>query len=351
MVKIRAIQLAVISAIMSFSFSAANGFEKMAGCLVASQNCEAFRSIRKQTNPGHIRLEPGIFYPLKGKNKADAATHYQVRIDALKVPDRWVKVSCGKPVKCSAKTRHESVGKQRSKGRKYPGKKYSSGRSGKKTGGNGHYLLAVSWEPAFCEGHRGKAECKAMTAQSFDATHLSLHGLWPQPRNNAYCNVDSAQKSLSRRRRWNSLAPLELSAQTMEDLKKVMPGVKSNLQRHEWVKHGSCYKDGSAEVYYQDSVALMAQLNGSAVRNLFSGNIGMHITSRQIRESFDQAYGKGSGAKVNVRCDKKGKLVSELWINLQGEINQGVKMAELLKNAKPARNSCDGGIVDLAGYQ
>ncbi len=326
----------------------AHSFEKMNGCFVASSNCEAFRSIRKKTNPGHIRLEPGISYPLKGKNKI-AATHYQLRIDALKVPDRWVQISCGKVIEhCTAENK-----KTRAfyKGRKtYKGKRYA-GRNGHKTGGNGHYLLAVSWEPAFCESHRGKAECKTMTAQSYDASHLSLHGLWPQPRNNAYCNISVGQKSLDKRHRWNSLEPLKITGETMEILRKVMPGVKSNLQRHEWVKHGSCYKDGSAETYFKDSIALMNELNSSAVKEVFAKNIGKHITTTQIRSAFDKAFGVGSGTKVKVRCDKKGKLVSEIWINLKGSIEQGSSLKTLLAHAKPARNSCQGGVVDPAGYK
>ncbi len=333
-----------------FSLSSSSlAFEKMQGCFVASQNCEAFRSIRKKTNPGHIRLEPGVSYPLKGKNKP-AATHYQLRIQALKTPDRWVAISCGKVVEqCAAASGEKQAAQQHGK-KHYEKKRRYGGKHSGKVKGNGHYLFAVSWEPAFCEGHRGKAECKSMTQQSVDANNLSLHGLWPQPRNNAYCNVTVAQKSLDRAHKWGVIKPLGLSAKTMEELKKVMPGVQSNLQRHEWVKHGSCYKDGSAEVYYQHSIDLINKLNLSGVNKLFKDNIGKSLSSAQIRTAFDKAFGIGSGAKVNVRCDRKRKYISELWINLQGEINQATSFADLLKGAKPARNSCQGGLVDKAGY-
>ena len=51
------------------------------------------------------------------------------------------------------------------------------------------HVLAFGWEPAFCLRHEDKAECGNETGQSFGASHLSLHGLWPQPRGKAYCNV------------------------------------------------------------------------------------------------------------------------------------------------------------------
>ena len=43
------------------------------------------------------------------------------------------------------------------------------------------YVLAASWQPAFCatSAGQGKAECVSQTADRFDATHFSIHGLWP----------------------------------------------------------------------------------------------------------------------------------------------------------------------------
>ena len=42
----------------------------------------------------------------------------------------------------------------------------------------GFYLLAMTWAPSFCCGEPAKQEC-AQLAGSFAATHLTLHGLWP----------------------------------------------------------------------------------------------------------------------------------------------------------------------------
>ena len=53
----------------------------------------------------------------------------------------------------------------------------------------GEAILSLSWEPAFCEGHANKRECASATPSGFDATHFTLHGLWPQPRRKQYCNV------------------------------------------------------------------------------------------------------------------------------------------------------------------
>ena len=55
--------------------------------------------------------------------------------------------------------------------------------------------LAIGWQAAFCETRPSKRECaNARPNDRFDATHFTLHGLWPQPRRRAYCGVDEAHR-------------------------------------------------------------------------------------------------------------------------------------------------------------
>ncbi|HIO93364.1 MAG TPA: ribonuclease [Leucothrix mucor] len=297
--------------------------EKLSGCFQATQACEAFRSIRKKTNPENIHLTLEKIYPLVAKNKANAATHYQILITDASPTRRWVATECGQ--------RLESCPK---------GSKSISRKT------KDEYLLAVSWQPSFCETHQSKPECKTLTAKRFDAQNLSLHGLWPQPRNNAYCDVSIKDKSIDRAKRWSLLQPLELESDTAKLLAKLMPGFASNLQRHEWIKHGTCYgKDANA--YYTDALSLLQEINHSSVAALFRENIGKQISSKQIRQQFDLAFGKGSGNKVNLRCDRKGR-VAELWINLKGDIQSKLSLSNLLKKAPQTQSNCNSGVVDPA---
>ena len=59
-------------------------------------------------------------------------------------------------------------------------------------------MLAVTWQPAFCQLHARKPECGSQTSDRFDATHFTLHGLWPQPRAKEYCGVSAALRDLDR---------------------------------------------------------------------------------------------------------------------------------------------------------
>ena len=90
------------------------------------------------------------------------------------------------------------------------------------------------------------------------------------------------------------------------------------------------------------------QINKSQVRDLFADNIGNNITATEIRAKFDAAFGAGSGNKVNVKCT--GKLITELWLNLNGEIASNTQLADLLKNAPPTKLSCQEGRIDPVGF-
>jgi len=295
---------------------------KIDGYFIAEKSCEAVHSIKKGTYP--FTLTKGMAYKVKAKNKPEAS-HYLITIESLEEnPNKWVPVDCG-VLLTDFKTRQiEKPEKEKD------------------------YLLAISWQPAFCQSHQRKLECETQTEDRYDATHLSLHGLWPQPRNNAYCNVSDKDKSIDRRNAWHLLDPLGLTEETFVELFISMPGVASHLQRHEWIKHGTCYSD-SAETYYQDSLNLINKINDTNVSTLFANNINKTITSEQIRSAFDEAFGEGSGEKVNVKC-RKG-LIVELWVNLKGDINNDDNISRLLQNAPAVNNvSCESGMVDAVGF-
>jgi ribonuclease T2 len=307
-------------------FGASHAAEKLVGCFEATQSCEALRSIRKKTNPDNLSLTVGKEYRLIAKNKANAATHYQLMIDGAKSQQRWVAISCGRVLdNCSTKSTTLSSAKSAS----------------------GHaYLLALSWQPSFCESHQRKSECNTLTSSRFDARHLVLHGLWPQPRHNAYCGVSVKDKSIDRKKRWDLLQPLTLSATVKKELQTVMPAYASNLQRHEWIKHGTCYGK-NANDYYADALSLTREINNSAISALLREHIGKKITSQKIRQRFDSVFGAGSGKKVNLRCDRKGNI-AELWINLKGDTKGQFSLKTLLPHAANAKSSCKSGLVDPA---
>jgi ribonuclease T2 len=302
-------------------------FEPMDGCFVATAACPALPSIRTASNPGGIVTEVDRAYELLGANRADAPSHLQIRVTAADPRDRWVEAGCGAVV--AACDLPDAP-------RPPPEKSADSG-----------YVLAASWQPAFCHVHRAKAECRLQTPERFDGAHFTLHGLWPQPREAIYCGVSHAHRNAAETGRWRDLPPVELTEATRADLDLVMPGTQSDLERHEWLKHGTCYSD-TAEEYYIESLQLMNQLNASPVRVLFATRIGKLVSADEVRAAFDQGFGAGAGARVQMACN--AGLVTELRIHLDGAITPTTRLADLLAAAGPVAAGCSRGRIDPAGF-
>ena len=291
--------------------------------LKANFACEAFQSIRRRTNPGNIKITPDNIYPVTAKNKQDE-THYLLKIEDATPQQRWVDISCGTLLGTPPVTPPKSP--------------------------NPTNLLAISWQPAFCETHEDKKECETQTTARFDASNFTLHGLWPKPQ---YCNVDNDIKKLDRPKTWLKLPPISLSDELFKELQEKMPGVTSGLHRHEWYKHGTCYSD-TAEEYYRESLALLDQVNNSEVRELFESNIGEVLRSDEILDEFDTAFGNSASKKVGISCtnDKRPtnrRMIVELKLNLKGEIEPDTAMSDLFKEGRRVNNVCSSGEIDPAG--
>jgi len=193
-------------------------------------------------------------------------------------------------------------------------------------------LLAISWQNSFCETHRKKRECRNVPATAYSASHFTLHGLWPQPRNKVNCRGEKK---------------VFLEKKLYQKLIEVMPAAKSGLHKHEWKKHGTCYGK-KADRYFEDSISLVEKINNSEVQKLFAKNIGKSLSKKSIMLAFDKSFGKGSGRKVKMMCHKG--LISELQINLSGEITPNSDISKLLKSAKNAKGGCRKGKVDKVGF-
>lgn len=270
-------------------------------------------------------------------------THYLIEIPGADPDRRWVKVTCG----------HLAGGEATEAPPAAPDK--DEGKAASSTGGKPEYVLALSWQPAFCETKSNKAECRAQTASGFDAAHFTLHGLWPQPNGNFYCGVRASDRANDKPDRWKDLQPVDLDAATRKELDTVMPGTRSALERHEWIKHGTC-SGMDQQAYFSTALALARTVNASPVRDLFVQNVGRDLTSAQIRDAFDSAFGRGAGDRVRVSCirdpSRGRRMIGELTLGLAGSFGTGAKLSDmLLASAATGNAGCPKGLVDAAGHQ
>ena len=306
------------------------------GLFLATKDCPAFQSFRKATNPGGVKIEAGHYYPLLAKN-ATNATHYRVRIEGATPPERWVSVNCG-----SSQDEGAEGGLQNSEA----GSSASDAQ-------RAELVLSLGWEPGFCEGHADKPECASQTLGRYDATHFTLHGLWPQPRGRQYCNVSQSLIDTDKKGDWQVLPDVDLGVETRARLATAMPGTQSFLERHEWIRHGTCYGGGDAEAYFREALSLVDEINNSAVQALFAANVGQEITVAAVRSAFDAAFGVGSGDRVRLACKPNGsqRLITEITIGLAARPDGSHTLAELIKASSATDPGCPAGTINPVGHQ
>lgn len=303
----------------------------LTGTFTADKACSAFQSISRETNPGNVTLRPGASYELVAANKSPP-THLWLVIPGAEPTRRWVAVDCGTTTADLGDAEPREAAPRAYRGTQY--------------------VLAVNWQPAFCETAAHTRECRNQRPNDFEATNFTLHGLWPQPRNNNYCDVSERDRWASIDGRWRDLPQLDLTIAQRRDLDEVMPGSQSGLDRHEWTKHGTCYGADQRE-YFADSLDLMLALNTSEVAELFAANIGRRLTLAEIRQAFDTAFGAGAGARVSMSCVQDGNrtLITELQIGLTGEITGPDDFSTLILAADATDSDCRSGQVDAVGLR
>ncbi|MEL6520672.1 MAG: ribonuclease T [Pseudomonadota bacterium] len=317
--------------------------ERLDGYFIATDICEAFQSKNRRTNPGGIRTDVDHAYPMIGLNKP-GGDYFQMRISGAPVTeDRWVHASCGLHAVVADTPTDTGPNTM-------PAPDPVLGAESTDN------LLALSWQPAFCETRPGKDECLQLNDGLLPVTEtgLSIHGLWPQPRGNDYCGVPEELVALDEAGRWSELPAPDIDADTTEALSVAMPGTASFLERHEWIKHGTCYKGaGGADEYYDDTLVLLDAINQSAIGLFLANNVGAEVQSSEIRQLFDDVFGDGAGNSVQVQCTGDGPrvLIQELRIALSGQITPEADIGKLMIDATDQSTGCPSGIIDPAGLQ
>ena len=214
------------------------------------------------------------------------------------------------------------------------------------------YKLAVSWQPAFCESHRGKPECKITDVSVYQASNFTLHGLWPNKKecgtNYGLCGQYKQQvKSFC------DYDPVKLSDATLKELGVVMPSVASGscLDRHEWYKHGTCQTEWDADRYFATAVRLTKEFNGAGIAEFMQKNVGKTVATSEFFAVLNKTFGKNASKRFTLGCDKQGNLV-DLFINLPKDIPDNVPLADLIQQAPESYGSRCGKrfTVDAMGF-
>ncbi|WP_392538314.1 ribonuclease T [Legionella sp. 227] len=208
------------------------------------------------------------------------------------------------------------------------------------------YVLALSSQPGFCQTYgyeAGKPECMHLSKNSYQAKHLTLHGLWP---NQNACGQSYGFCGVEQKSRHCAYPPLSLSPQVSENLKKLMPSYNygSCLERHEWNKHGSC-QILSADEYFSLAMRLTEAVDNSVLGQYLTQHQGQKVPLTVLRERVAQAFGKKNSGKVYLGC-RNGILV-DIYIQLPALIPFNESLESLIDDAPnaPVNDTCPAHVM------
>jgi ribonuclease T2 len=148
------------------------------------------------------------------------------------------------------------------------------------------------------------------------------------------------------------LPRLNLQPATKDRLNQAMPGTASALERHEWLRHGSCF-GSDPDTYFRTALSLLEQVNQSKLRDTLAIRLGETVTVRELITAFEASFGKGTGQALGVRCTRDGQrqLISEIRIKLKQPLYDTTPLKDALDLSSPAFDNCDAGVVDRVGLE
>ncbi len=299
----------------------------VSGTFEATQVCPAYLSKNSKSNPDNLMVQPTYHYPLKEINKTPPDW---LRIE---LPDkhntlRWVSANCGV-------TEYNER---------------DTNRCTSDVGMADSYVLALSSQSGFCQTYgyeAGKPECMNLSRDSYQASHLTLHGLWP---NQDACGQRYGFCGVNPRPNHCDYSPLDLNSAVAEKLRKIMPSYHygSCLERHEWNKHGSCQML-TTDDYFTLAMRLTAEADQTALGQYLTKNKGDVVRLTTLRELIATSFGQNNAEKIYLGC-KNGVLV-DMFIQLPSFIPLDESLSSLISKASahPARDSCPN-IVTLSNF-
>ncbi len=289
--------------------------EAATGTFVASRSCDAYLSFRKGINPGTARTAPGAEYDIHEVNDKDRAW-LRVEMRGINEPLRWVAAECG-VVKGLQPTSAGLVG----------GTFPASGGQCNVAGRQDSYVLAVSWQPGFCEHVKYdgiKPECDRMADGSLVVSNLTVHGLWP---NLHQCGTKYGSCGDS---------DPELSEDTISYISPWMPNFfyERVFGNYEWKKHGTC-SGMNSDMYFRRAVDSVKLLNESAAGRYLTENIGGRISKQTFVTKLKAETGRDQAANAfTLLCSNKQLI--EIRVRLPLDFKEGGSLNDLLGSNLPS---------------
>lgn len=294
--------------------------ERATGVFNAQQSCPAYVSKNRSTNPDNKQILAGNQYDIIEVIKPNRPDWYRVILPTANPKERWVSATCGQVQMTSGASPGTTSGEN------------DNNNSCNMTGQADSYVLALSWQPAFCETKPQKPECDISDPHVYQARHFTLHGLWPNKKrcgtNYAFCGEVTEKEN-----DFCDYPAIQLDSNSQSSLAEVMPSVTAGscLERHEWHKHGTCQDKWPLEEYFDVSVDLTRQFNDSGMAYFMNRRIGQQVRTEDFLNRVTAVLGSAARQRIKLKCDRD--MLVEIQLSLVADLRSGADLEKLITNA------------------
>lgn len=209
--------------------------------------------------------------------------------------------------------------------------------------------LVVTWGPSLCRVDPSNLGCTSGHVGAMGRTFV-LHGLWPQPFSNQYCDVPEDVAARARNLRGSDMPQVDLP----EDVRKTLQSQLSDasvMAPHEWYTHGTCSGVSPAE-YFGDATTLADQVR-AVLDPLFGQAKKKPLPLSAVRGKFDAEFGAGAGERVALTCRNvtgEGSVIYEVQLSLPpvaelGSDDGTLSLGDSLAEGPPLTSTCRHGRV------
>ncbi|MFE8605527.1 ribonuclease T2 family protein [Archangium violaceum] len=303
------------------------------GTFEAVRTCEAFKSFKKGTNPGFVRLEPGQTYAIEELNEQDW-DWIRINVPDVQDPSRWVPKECGVVQLMPGEPAPSAPS-----GRPPPGERPGGRAECNIANTYDSNVLSMSWQPGFCEHARfsgTKPECDALERGELAISHLTMHGLWP---NKKACGT----------RYGGCRGPaLDLSEDTRAEVAPWMPNLmfETDFATHEWDKHGTCQARQDDE-YFLTIKQLTELVDRSAIGKFIRSNIGKEMSVNDFFANVRRELGPDVEQRIQLLC-AGGRFLQEIRLSLPRDIVPSPDIAKMVQGAPrvmPRTSNCNSDTI------
>ncbi|MDG6094056.1 ribonuclease I [Acetobacter sp. AN02] len=208
--------------------------------------------------------------------------------------------------------------------------------------GFGHYTLALTWQPGFCNGPHGPS----CTPDQPRTPLIGLHGLWasrpPELIRNNTPVTQWWQKGCALYEPDQPVQHPALSPETADALNRLVPRTQSDLTAHEYSKHVRCFGT-DPERFFQVAIALHDRFTSLQAAHSLDAAAGTTISRQDILNRITAGTGPVPDRAIQFRCENttEGRpQLTQIWFTLRPDALSDFPHSQAFMSSPQMQDNC-----------